>query len=70
MTLELWPQTKLGKLGRNNEAKSLTKKLEKVKPDFAFNALDLISRSIKVDALIDELIDGLRKAGLSMGEQA
>lgn len=34
------------------------------KPDFPTRARDLLRRTVKVDALIDELIDGLRMAGL------
>ena len=69
MTLELWPQTKLGKLNRTDEAKSHIEKLEKVKPDFTSRTRELISRSIKVDVLIDDLIDGLKMAGLSIEDQ-
>jgi len=40
------------------------KEFEKLKPDFASRARELIGRWQKVDALSDELIDGLHKAGL------
>jgi len=35
------------------------------KPDFAPRARELIRRSLKDDAIIDDLIDGLDRAGLS-----
>jgi len=35
------------------------------KPDFPGRARELLRRSIKNDAVVDDLIDGLRTAGLS-----
>jgi len=55
----------LGQLGRQNEAKTAVGQLLKLAPDFATHGRTLISRYVKVDALIDKLIEGLRKAGLA-----
>jgi hypothetical protein len=38
--------------------------LLKLKPDFATRGRLLISRYVKVDELVDKIIEGLRKAGL------
>jgi hypothetical protein len=37
---------------------------ERQKPDFIGRARELIRRSLKIDAVVDDLIDGLRTAGL------
>ena len=55
----------LGQLGRQNEAKTAVSQLLKLEPDFATRGRRLISRYVKVDALIDRIIEGLRKAGLA-----
>jgi len=38
--------------------------LLKLVPDFAIRGRMLISRYVKVDAIVDRLIEGLQKAGL------
>ena len=58
----------LGKLGRSSEAKVHIKELMGLKPDFAPRARELLRRSLKVEGIIDELIDGMRRAGLEIEE--
>jgi adenylate cyclase len=55
----------LGRLGRQNEAKAALSQLLKLEPDFATRGRSLISRYVKVDYLVDSIIEGLRKAGLA-----
>jgi adenylate cyclase len=55
----------LGQLGRQNEAKAAVAQLLKLVPDFATRGRWIINRYVKVDALIDKVIEGLRKAGLA-----
>jgi adenylate cyclase len=55
----------LGRLGRQKEAKTALNQLLKLEPDFATRGRSLISRYVKVDDLIDTIIEGLRKAGLT-----
>ena len=55
----------LGQLGRQNEAKTAVGQLLKLEPDFATRGRWLISRYVKVDDLVDTIIEGLRKAGLA-----
>jgi adenylate cyclase len=55
----------LGQLGRQNEAKAAVGQLLKLEPDFATRGRWIINRYVKVDALIDKVIEGLRKAGLA-----
>jgi hypothetical protein len=57
----------LAKLGRLDEAKVHIKNVEEQKPDFATRAHELFRRTVKVEALIEDLIDGLKMAGLSIG---
>jgi tetratricopeptide (TPR) repeat protein len=54
----------LGKLGRREEAGVPRTRLEAWKPDFDRRARELIGRSIKTPELVDDLLDGLRKAGV------
>jgi len=54
----------LGKLGRIEEANVHLRKLEEQKPDFADRAHELFRRNLKVDSIVDDLIDGLNEAGL------
>jgi adenylate cyclase len=54
----------LARLGRIGEAKVHIETLEEQKPDFASRARELLRRTLKVDAIIDDLIDGLRLAGM------
>lgn len=56
----------LGKLRRTDEAKPYIAEIEKLKPDFASRARELFRRSVKVDVVIDEFMDGLCKAGLKI----
>ncbi len=55
----------LGRLGRQNEAKAALSQLLKLEPDFAARGRSLISCYVKVDDLVDKIIEGLRKAGLA-----
>jgi hypothetical protein len=57
----------LGKLERIEEARSHVDRVSDQKPDFAGRARDLIRRSLKIDAVVDDLIDGLQAAGLVPG---
>jgi len=54
----------LGQLGRENEARNAVGELLKLKPDFATRGRLLISRYVKVDDLVEKIIEGLQKAGL------
>ena len=54
----------LGKLGRADEARVHIGELETLKPDFVPRARELIGRWMKVESVIDELIDGLHRGGL------
>ena len=56
-------------LGRIDEAKVHIEQVEEQKPDFASRPHELFWRTLKIDALIDDLIDGLRRAGLSVGDR-
>jgi len=55
----------LAKLGRIDEAKTYIEDVVAHKPDCAARAHELMWRTLKVDAVIDDLIGGLRSAGLS-----
>ena len=55
----------LGRLGRHDEAKTAVGQLLKLEPDFATRGRLLISRYVKVDDLVDTIIEGLRQAGLA-----
>ena len=54
----------LGRMGGASEARSAIVELLGLIPDFASSGPRLIGRYVKVDELIDELIEGLQKAGL------
>jgi len=54
----------LGRLGRHDEAKTAVGQLLKLEPDFATRGRWLISRYVKVDDLVDTIIEDLRKVGL------
>jgi len=56
--------TALSQLGKQNEAQTAVNQLLKLVPDFAIRGRMLISRYVKVDAIVDRLIEGLQKAGL------
>ena len=51
-------------LGRVDEARTHLHLVREQKPDFAPRARELLCRSLKIDAVVDDLIDGLRTAGL------
>jgi adenylate cyclase len=55
----------LGRLGRQDEARTAVGEMLKLTPDFASRGRWLIGRYVKVDDLIDTIIEGLRKAGLA-----
>jgi adenylate cyclase len=55
----------LGQLGRQIEAGKAVDQLLELEPDFAIRGRQLIGRYVKVDHLIDAIIEGLRKAGLA-----
>jgi len=59
----------LGKLGRIDEAKVHIEQVEEHKTDFASRAHELFRRTLKIDTLIDDLIDGLHRAGLPVGDR-
>jgi adenylate cyclase len=54
----------LGNLGRADEARTYLQQVQEQKPDFAPRARELIRRSLKSEPIIDDLIGGLRAAGL------
>jgi adenylate cyclase len=54
----------LGRLERQKEAKTALSQLLKLEPNFATRGRGMISRYVKVDDLIDRIIEGLQKAGL------
>jgi len=58
----------LGKLGRIKEAQPHVEAALEQKPELAARAWELMRRGLKVDAIIDDLIDGLRLARLPAGE--
>jgi len=55
----------LGRLGRPDEARTAVDEILKLVPDFASRGRWLIGRYVKVDEIIDAVIEGLRKAGLA-----
>jgi len=57
----------LGTLGRIDEAQPCIERLIEQKPDFPTRARELIGRVLKIEPLTDELIDGLRRARLDVG---
>jgi len=52
-----------GQMGRAFEARTAVGELLKLVPDFANHGPRLIGRYVKVDAMVDKIIEGLRKAG-------
>jgi adenylate cyclase len=54
----------LGKLGRLADAKPHVEQLLAVKPDFPSRPFELLHRILKIDGLIDDMVDGLRQAGM------
>ena len=55
----------LSQLGRQDEAKAAVSQLLELEPDFATRGRLLISRYVKVDEVVDRIIEGLEKAGLA-----
>ncbi len=54
----------LGQMGRAHEAEIAVDELLKLVPDFTDRGRRLISRYVKVDDLVDKIIEGLKKASL------
>jgi adenylate cyclase len=54
----------LGNLGRLDEALVYFDQVREQKADFDSRARELMRRSLKIDAVVDDVIDGLRAAGL------
>jgi TolB-like protein len=54
----------LGRLGRTDEAQPHVEAALEQKPDLAARAEELIRRALKIDSLVDDLVDGLRAAGM------
>jgi tetratricopeptide (TPR) repeat protein len=55
-----------GKMGRIEEAWPHVDRVNEEKSDFPGRARELIRRSLKIDTVIDDLIDGLGAAGMSV----
>jgi hypothetical protein len=58
----------LGHLGRFQEGKQFVETLLKLRPDFPTRGRILIGRYIKFKNILERMIDGLRKSGLSVGD--
>jgi tetratricopeptide (TPR) repeat protein len=56
----------LGNLGRLDEAQTHLHQIREQKPDFAPRARELFRRSLKIDSIIDNLIEGLRQGGMAV----
>ena len=56
----------LGQLGRAEEARAAASELLELVPDFEARARDLTSRPILSEAIVDALLDGLRKTSLRL----
>ncbi len=56
----------LGHLDRVDEARPHVQRVEERKPEVATQAADLMRRSLKIDELVDDLVDGLKRAGLAV----
>jgi tetratricopeptide (TPR) repeat protein len=55
-----------GLLGKTNEGKQAVDALLKLKPDFAKHGRTLIAHYIKFDDIFERVIEGLKRAGLSI----
>ena len=55
-----------GKLHNMNEAQANIDQLLALKPDFEKKARYLISRFVKEEELVDQVMEGLREAGMSL----
>lgn len=58
----------LGKLGRAVEAESSVQELRRIKPDFERRVREFLPRTGAPRELWEDFLDGLRKAGLQVGE--
>jgi adenylate cyclase len=58
----------LGKIGRIDEAKPQLEAALEQKPDLVGRVRELMRRGLKIDAVIDDLVEGLLLAGLPAGE--
>jgi adenylate cyclase len=56
----------LGQLGRQSEAKAFVGELRRLCPDFESRARELITSNLKIEDLIERIIEGLQKAGLEI----
>jgi len=54
----------LSQMGRETEARAAVAQLLELAPDFATHGRRLISNYVKVEDLVDKIVEGLRKAGL------
>jgi TolB-like protein/Tfp pilus assembly protein PilF len=57
----------LAKLGRLEEARAYVEQLNRERPDFASRARELLRRTLKVDVILDDLVDGMHMAGMPVG---
>jgi adenylate cyclase len=57
----------LGNLGRLDEAQTHLHQVREQKPDFAPRARELFRRSLKIDSIVEDLIEGLRTGGMAIG---
>ena len=55
----------LGRLGRSDEARPHVDAVRAQMPDFAGRARDLIGRGLKIPRVVDGLVEGLRRVGLT-----
>jgi len=58
----------LGQLGRKSDAEKQVEELLALKPDFENKARYLISRYVKEEELVDKIIEGMRKVGLTIDD--
>ena len=56
----------LGRVGRIDEAKTYLEQVEQQKRDFSSRAHELFRRTLKIEPIIVDLIDGLRLAGMAI----
>ena len=54
----------LGQMGRAHEAEIAVGEMLELVPDFSTNSRRLVGNYVKVDDLVDKIIEGLQKAGL------
>jgi SOS response regulatory protein OraA/RecX len=56
----------LGHLGRREDARAELDELLARKPDFSSRGRSLIGRFVKFPDLLEQVVDGLQKAGLTL----